>query len=125
LRERSLDIAPTLVTYNPTAGHERARSQWSYIEMALRSAGIEFDAVVTKSLLDAMFLTREAPRKYSMIIDVGSDRALDEIVNGLLRTSAENETITIGLIPLVNGDDFAKELPPKALGVFLISEHSS
>jgi diacylglycerol kinase (ATP) len=61
-----------------------------------------------------MFLARQAPEKYSVVVGAGGDGTLHEIVNGLLRSSGEHETIPIGLIPLGNGDDFAKDMPPQA-----------
>jgi diacylglycerol kinase family enzyme len=44
---------------------------------------------------------------------VGGDGTLHEIVNGLLRASGEGETIAAGMVPLGNGDDFAKVIPPE------------
>ena len=61
-----------------------------------------------------MALAREAPSKYSLVVGVGGDGTVHEIVNGLLRASGENETIAMGIIPLGNGDDFAKMIPPEA-----------
>jgi YegS/Rv2252/BmrU family lipid kinase len=61
-----------------------------------------------------MQLAREAPNKYAQVIGVGGDGTIHEIVNGLLQASGENETIPMGLIPLGNGDDFAKVIPPEA-----------
>jgi len=104
----------TLVIYNPVAGHGRVKSEWPQVEAALHNAGVDFDAVATQAPLDAIFLAREAPQKYERVVSVGGDGTLHEIVNGLLRASGENETIPIGIIPLGNGDDFAKDLPPKA-----------
>jgi YegS/Rv2252/BmrU family lipid kinase len=80
----------------------------------MRDAGIAFDAVQTSAPLEAMSLAEEAAQSYAQIVSVGGDGTLHEIVNGLLRASRESETIPIGLIPLGNGDDFAKMLPPEA-----------
>lgn len=106
-------MADTLVIFNPAAGHGRARSQWPQIETALRSSGVEFDLVATKAPLDAMSLAREAPEKYSRVVCAGGDGTLHEIINGVLRASDELETVPIGIVPLGNGDDFAKDIPPK------------
>jgi YegS/Rv2252/BmrU family lipid kinase len=80
----------------------------------MRDAGIAFDALQTSAPLEAMHLAEEAAQSYAQIVSVGGDGTLHEIVNGLLRLSQEGETIPIGLVPLGNGDDFAKMLPPEA-----------
>lgn len=106
-------MSATLVIYNPAAGRGRVQVQWSQVEQALRAAGINFEAVATQAPLDAMQLARQAPAKYAQVIGVGGDGTIHEIVNGVLQTSGEHETIPIGLIPLGNGDDFAKVIPPE------------
>jgi YegS/Rv2252/BmrU family lipid kinase len=107
-------VPSTLVIYNPSAGHGRVRKQWPQVENALRASGVMFDAVETSASLDAMSLAKDVAQKYAQIVSVGGDGTLHEVVNGLLRHSEDNETIPIGLIPLGNGDDFAKMLPPEA-----------
>ena len=104
----------TLVIYNPIAGRGRVHTLWSQVEQTLRTTGVDFDTVATNGPLHAMHLAKEAPQKYSMVISVGGDGTIHEIVNGLLQASEEKETITLGLIPLGNGDDFAKVIPPEA-----------
>ena len=112
--ERQQIVPSTLVIYNPSAGHGRVRKLWPQVGKALREAGVVFDAVETQAPLEAMTLARESAQKYAQIVSVGGDGTLHEIVNGLLRASQENGTIPIGLIPLGNGDDFAKMIPPEA-----------
>jgi YegS/Rv2252/BmrU family lipid kinase len=104
----------TLVIFNPTAGRGRVRAQWPAVEQALRAAGVDFDTVATQARLDAVRLAREAAARYTAVISVGGDGTLHEIVNGLLQASNEGETIALGVVPLGNGDDFAKVLPPEA-----------
>ncbi len=103
----------TLVIYNPAAGRGRVQVQWSQVEQTLRDSGIDFDSVATRAPLDAMRLACDAPNKYAQVIGVGGDGTVNEIVNGVLQASGEEETIPIGLIPLGNGDDFAKVIPPE------------
>jgi len=103
----------TLVIYNPIAGRGRVKTEWSQVEHSLHAAGVDFDAVATSGPLDATRLAREACKKYTTVVGVGGDGTLHEIVNGLLQASGEGETITLGIIPLGNGDDFAKMIPPE------------
>lgn len=106
-------MPPTLVIYNPVAGRGRVQAQWPLVEEALRQAGLEFDAVATHAPLEAMKLATEAPQKYSAVVSVGGDGTTHEIVNGLMRASGEAETIATGIVPLGNGDDFVKIIPPE------------
>ena len=121
--------SPTLVIYNPIAGRGRVRATWPLVEHALHDAGISFDAVATEGPRHATALAEAAAGSYSCIVSVGGDGTAHEIVNGLLRASevgaglaASSESsdpaemtcpISLGIIPLGNGDDFAKMLPPE------------
>jgi len=102
-----------LVIYNPIAGRGRVKKHWPEVQQGLIDAGIEFDVVTTSAPLDAVKLAEKAATKYSTVVAVGGDGTVHEVVNGLLRASNEGETITLGVVPLGNGDDFAKMVPPQ------------
>jgi len=102
-----------LVIYNPNAGHGRARKHWPNLKKSLTDAGIEFDVATTSAPLDATRLAEKAASKYDRVIAVGGDGTVHEVVNGLMRASNEGETIALGVVPLGNGDDFAKVIPPE------------
>ena len=102
---------PTLVIYNPIAGNGRAQEHWPQVESALLNAGVDFSVAATNAPLEAREFAQQAPQKYSRIIAIGGDGTINEIVNGLMRASEERETIPLGIVPLVNGDDFAKMFP--------------
>jgi len=102
-----------LVIYNPIAGRGRVKKHWSEVQQGLIDAGIEFDVSATSEPLEAVTLAEKAAMKYSTVIAVGGDGTIHEVVNGLLRASSEGETIALGVVPLGNGDDFAKMIPPQ------------
>jgi len=102
-----------LVIYNPIAGRGRAKKHWPKVQQTLIEAGIEFDVTATSAPLEAVTLAQKAATNYSTVIAVGGDGTVHEVVNGLLRASSEGETIALGVIPLGNGDDFAKMIPPQ------------
>lgn len=106
-------IKPVLVIYNPAAGRGRVLQYWPRVAKALRDAGVLFEAVATKGPSDAVRLAEEGTKQYSAIVGVGGDGTIHEIVNGLMRASQERETLPLGVIPLGNGDDFAKIIPPE------------
>ena len=102
-----------LIIYNPIAGNGRAQAHWPLVERALLEEGIKFDVAATSAPLEAREFAQQAPQKYSRIIAIGGDGTINEIVNGLMRASGEHETIPLGIVPLGNGDDFAKMIPPE------------
>jgi len=102
-----------LVIYNPIAGRGRVKKHWPEVQQGLIDAGIEFDVATTSAPLDAVKLAEKAAKKYSTVVAVGGDGTVHEVVNGLLHASSEGETITLGVVPLGNGDDFAKMIPPQ------------
>ena len=106
-------ISRYLVIYNPIAGRGRVQKHWPEVERALIDAGVEFDVVATSAPLEAVTLAIKAPEKYSAVVAVGGDGTVHEVVNGLMLASNEGETIALGVIPLGNGDDFAKVIPPE------------
>ena len=102
----------TLVIFNPTAGRGRAQDAWPQVREALHQAGVRFGAVATDAPLHAVALARQAAAYYDRVVSVGGDGTLHEAANGLLQASGEEPTIPLGIVPLGNGDDFAKILPP-------------
>ena len=106
-------IKPILVIYNPIAGRGRVLEYWYRVAKELHQAGVVFEAAATKAPSDAARLAEAATNNYSAIVGVGGDGTIHEIVNGLMRASNEGETIPLGVIPLGNGDDFAKIIPPE------------
>lgn len=102
-----------LVIYNPIAGYGRTLQYWPHIQEKLNEANIKFDAVATGGPLEAVTIAKDAGNQYSTIIGIGGDGTVNEILNGLMRASGEQETISFGVIPLGNGDDFAKMIPPE------------
>lgn len=106
-------IKPILVIYNPVAGRGRVLQNWPQVAKALREAGVIFEAAATKAPSDAARIAEQAIGSFSAVVGVGGDGTIHEIVNGLMRASDETETIPLGIIPLGNGDDFAKMIPPE------------
>ena len=101
-----------LIIYNPVAGRGRVQACWPEVEKALHQVGVDFVAVPTRAPLDATKMAERAPGVYRAVIGVGGDGTVHEIINGLARAAGEGETLPVGVIPLGNGDDFAKVIPP-------------
>lgn len=106
-------LGPSLVIFNPIAGNGRASKYWPLVKNALKEAGIDFKIAATNAPFEAKNLAQEAPGNYSMIISIGGDGTINEIVNGLMRATNEKVTLPLAVVPLGNGDDFAKMIPPE------------
>ncbi len=104
----------TLVIFNPVSGRGLAAKHLPEVESELRRLGVDFDLARTRESLHAVQLAWQAPAQgYERVISVGGDGLIHEIINGLLRASGEGETIPLGIVPLGNGNDFNKMLPPE------------
>lgn len=104
------DPSEPVFIINPTAGRGQAGKQARAITQRLRQYGLMNPVWrYTQAPGDAVRLTREAIEAgASLIVAVGGDGTLHEVVNGLLGSSA-----TLGLIPFGTGNDFAR-----AVGLF-------
>ncbi len=106
-------MSKTLAILNPFSGNGRAEKFLPQVEAELRRAGVAYDLARTQSALHAVELAREASTQgYTRVLALGGDGIVHEIVNGLMRASAEGETLALGIIPLGSGNDFNKVLPP-------------
>lgn len=101
------------VIFNPVAGRGRAKKKWPEVKDALRRLGRTLRIEVTEKRGDAYTMARAAAfRNTSLIVAVGGDGTAHEAANGILEAAKEGPPLAI--IPLGNGDDFVKMLPPMA-----------
>ncbi len=96
---------------NPAARNGRAANLRSELETALREAGIEFTLVETEAPGHATALARTASETHDVVVAVGGDGTVQEVMRGLLDTHA-----IMGIIPSGTGNDFAQAVGmPKGL----------
>jgi YegS/Rv2252/BmrU family lipid kinase len=108
-------MAQHLVIFNPVAGRGRVAKLWPEIRTRLNHSAVNFEFVATTGPGDAIALARSAAGSYTSLIGIGGDGTISEIVNGLMQHSKEAETIPFAIVPVGNGDDFSKMLPPEAV----------
>ena len=111
--------AEVSVIVNPIAGHGRASRVWPEVSAALRSRGIDFDANVTGGPGDAAEYAARAVRAGSrLVVAVGGDGTLNEVVNGLFVDGPPDPTrTTLGIISCGTGCDLVKTLGiPRGVG---------
>lgn len=113
-----------LFIVNPTAGGGRGLRTWRVVEQALAVRGLPADVRFTERRDSATeFAAQGRHSGYEIIVGVGGDGTLQEIVNGLIDAEGRCQA-TLGIIPGGTGNDFSKMLaypqnPVRALDVVL------
>lgn len=88
---------------NPIAGGGKARALMPKIEKKFKEAGAEFDIYVTKGPKDAIeAAARAASEGFNIIVAVGGDGTVNEVLNGIVHTETALAAIHGG-----KGNDFA------------------
>ena len=108
-----------LVIANPSAGRGRTGRELSHVLSALRDALGELDVVSTAGARQATDLAAAAAgERRSLVISLGGDGTLHEVVNGLMRAHgshrgarAQNGPLpSLGVIATGTGGDFGRTL---------------
>ncbi len=94
---------------NPVSSGGKSLKFWKTFEPLLHKHKIDFTFRQTKNSGDAILLTYELIQEgYKKIIAVGGDGTLHQVANGiLLQENISSKEISLGLIPMGTGNDFA------------------
>jgi len=94
-----------LFVINPIAGKRNGKILIPIIKE--RFADYDYDIVIStkKSVITELVRKKIEEKNYSDIIAAGGDGTLTEVINGVV-----GHNITIGLLPIGSGNDFAKTL---------------
>ena len=105
-------MADTLFIVNPTSGGGKCGREWAAITGWLPSTGLSYDAVLTTGPLEATAIAERAVRESRpVIVAVGGDGTLNEVVNGFFHNGAPLPTTSrLGMLPLGTGGDFRRTL---------------
>ena len=98
------------VIYNPKAGTRKVQKRWKEIKEYMDSKGVNYDYVQSEGFGSVERLAKIlANNGYRTIVIVGGDGALNDAINGIMLSDAEDkENIALGMIPNGIGNDFAK-----------------
>ena len=98
------------VIVNPTSGARSAERRWPQIRALLEDAGLRFDSVMTEGPMHAALLAGEAADQgYDLVVAVGGDGTINEVVNGLMGTGGR-AMVDLGIIFTGTANDFARNL---------------
>jgi YegS/Rv2252/BmrU family lipid kinase len=109
-------MADTFVIVNPASGGGKTGRRWPGLDARLRAEGVQFDVELTREPGHAEHLARAAALAGSKtILVVGGDGTIHEVVNGLIADDAPIGEVTLGVLPVGTGSDFARALLPKGV----------
>ena len=97
---------------NPQAGGGRTRKLWGDLSAQIESIWGKCNFVFTQKEGDAVRHARLAcEKKQEVIVAVGGDGTLHEVVNGILQAGLScAKEVSLGIISMGSGDDFIKTL---------------
>ncbi len=90
---------------NPAAGRGKASSLALRAFERFRSQGVSFSAEQTNMPGDGARIARQALRDHDVIVAVGGDGTINEVIQGMLFSERP-----LGIIPAGSGNDFIKAL---------------
>lgn len=94
---------------NPIAGGGNAKQAWERLENYLQKQPIDYDVKLTHYVGHGEYLAKKLAQnqtKDTVVVAVGGDGTLNEVLNGLAKT--QNASLPIADIPCGSGNDFAR-----------------
>jgi diacylglycerol kinase (ATP) len=96
------------VIVNPAAGAGKSGKNWPEIMSLFKGNGMRFDHKMTEAPGHAIELAREAAQQgYELVIAVGGDGTIHEIVNGLYSSGRLSDAV-LGIISTGTGGDYVR-----------------
>ena len=93
---------------NPVAGAGRTARKWPKIKGLLKDFGLRFEDDFTEAQGHAIELAKSAAEKgYKLVVAVGGDGTVNEIVNGLYQAGSIGD-VTLGIISTGTGSDYIR-----------------
>jgi diacylglycerol kinase (ATP) len=99
-----------MVIVNPKSGGHSTNREWPLISKHLTSKGLKYDYSYTEGVGHAVELARDAVSKeYRLIVAVGGDGTVNEVVNGILSSAKPRDT-SLGIVNAGTTCSFARSL---------------
>lgn len=104
----SREAGRAMVIVNPAAGDRVAEKTWEQLEPVLCDLGLDFDSSFTKKRWHAAEMAEEAARNgYGVVVAVGGDGTVHEVVNGLMTVDRAVRP-SLGVIPAGHGSELCR-----------------
>ena len=102
-------MKPYHIIVNPISGRGAGLASVPLIETGMNQRGLEFDLTITDGPGHGIELARQSAQAgYSVVVAVGGDGTINEVVNGLmLAKTNQASACALGVIPVGRGNDFA------------------
>ncbi len=97
-------MLPTFFIVNPKSGNGNVAKTIPLIRQHFDEEDIPFEIYLTKKANDATAVAREMSAKFPVLVAVGGDGTINEVVNGMGSSSI------LGVLPMGSGNDFSKML---------------
>jgi YegS/Rv2252/BmrU family lipid kinase len=88
---------------NPASGNGSTGKRWPGLRERARELGLDGDVMLSERPQHLMELAREAAATHDLVVAVGGDGTVNEVVNGLAGTGAE-----LAVLPSGTGQDFGR-----------------
>ena len=99
-----------LVVANPVSGQGKGASLGRELAEGLRRCGVPTELLLTTAAGDATAACAELPEGTDLVVSVGGDGTLREVLTGLGRRSDRGAAIRVGVLPMGTGNALGKDL---------------
>jgi diacylglycerol kinase (ATP) len=98
------------VIVNPVAGAGRTRREWPRIMSMFKGSGLRFEHDLTEAPGHAIELAKSAAKNgYDIVVSVGGDGTINEIVNGIYASGNIGAT-ALGIVSTGTGSDYIRTI---------------
>jgi diacylglycerol kinase (ATP) len=99
------------IILNAHGGRLSSQKKVALIEQGMKAAGLDYSLEQTEYPNHGFELARRAALNgASIVVAAGGDGTINEVVNGLLQASNDNQPVILGIIPLGSANDLADAL---------------
>src|SRR5439155_6512926 len=104
--------SPILFIVNPSSGAGKAGREWAGVETLLPTSRLPYEVAFTTRPLEATEIAQKAVHESRpVVVAVGGDGTLNEVVNGFFNDGAPLPTTSkLAMVPLGTGGDFRRTL---------------
>jgi len=108
---KTVDSLPyARVIVNPIAGAGGTAKKWPRIVELLRKTGLRFEHDLTEAPGHAIELAKSAAKRgYELVVSVGGDGTINEVVNGLYNAGSMKDVL-LGIISTGTGSDCVRSI---------------